>query len=103
MKRAPYTSWFAISAGVVGLTLAGCATTTLEVQVKTVTVDLPTPIVCVPADSPAPPVYADTPEALKAARDYAERDGLVKGEWAKHQAREAYLESLRSICMKVAP
>lgn len=85
------------------LGLGGCATTTPQTVVKTVTVHLPTPVPCIGPDSPPPPVYADTPEALLTAKDFAERDALVKGEWAKHQAREAYLETLRTICMKVAP
>lgn len=88
------------------LTLAACATDGQRVQIKTVTVDRPVPVSCLAAegpDNPAPPVYADTPEALRTARDYAERDALVKGEWAKHMARESLLEVFRTTCMKVAP
>lgn len=86
------------------LLLAACADhPAAPPVVRTVTVYVPTPVPCIDPDSPAPPAYADTPEALKAARDYAERDGLVKGEWATHQARESYLETLRSICMKAGP
>lgn len=94
----------ALLLAVLAMPLAACADRPpAEAVVKTVTVYVPTPAPCIDKDSPPPPAYADTPEALKAARDYAERDGLVKGEWAKHMARESYLETLRALCLKAGP
>lgn len=81
--------------------LSACATHPAEPQIKTVTVNVPVMVPCIDPSSPPPPTYADSPAALKAAMDFAQRDGLVKGEWAKHHAREAYLEELRRVCTAV--
>jgi hypothetical protein len=85
------------------LCLCACAATGTVETVRTVTVTVPAPVSCIPKDSPEAPAYADAPAALKAAPDFAVRDALVKGEWAKHRARETYLEQLRAICLMAAP
>jgi hypothetical protein len=93
----------ALLASAAALCLCACGTTAAVETLRTVTVTVPAPVSCIPKDSPEAPAYADTPEALKAAPDFAVRDGLVKGEWGKHRAREAYLEELRAICLRAAP
>lgn len=81
--------------------LGGCASSLPgPPQIQTVPVDRPIPVSCVPAGSPDQPAYQDTDAALKAAPDFAIRDALLKSERPKHQAREAYLEALRTTCMK---
>jgi hypothetical protein len=62
-------------------------------------VTAPVPVACISPDFPkAPPAFADTPTALKAARDLAARDALLKGAWPEHQIWEATLWAQVQAC-----
>ena len=78
------------------LFLAACATAP-EPQVKTVTVQVPVRVACVPADITAPPVtYADAD--AKAAPDAAERYRLIAAANAQRTSRLAILEPVVKAC-----
>ena len=60
------------------LLLASCATNDApEPVIRTVTVQVPVAVSCVPESLPGPPAYPDTPEAIRAAPDAAARTALI--------------------------
>lgn len=62
---------------VAALALSACAHDAVAPEVRTVEVKVPVVAPCVSDQVPAPPAYADTDEALKAARTGAERLRLL--------------------------
>jgi len=93
MRRANLLCGFAVI-------LASCtATTTLEPQIVTQTVDVPVAASCVVDTVPAPPDYPDTNAALTAAGvDGPRRYQLVTAGRAPRIARLALLESILADC-----
>lgn len=68
--------------------LAGCAGAKPEPEIRTQRVVIEKPIPCVPDNLGDAPNYPDTDEALRSARDLAERYLLL---WAGRELRSARL------------
>lgn len=68
--------------------LTACAGKTPEPEIRTQRVVIEKPVACVPANLGNAPTYPDTAEALRNARDLAERYLLL---WAGRELREARL------------
>jgi hypothetical protein len=66
-----------IGVGVAALTLAGCVGKTVEPEIRTVRLKVPTPSYCLPAAFPDPPEPPDPDNALKAAPSGAERYQMI--------------------------
>lgn len=81
----------------VALVLTGCATTQ-EPTVRTVYVDRPVALECVPANLDPAPTYPDTNEALKQAPDAADRYALIAAGRLLRDARLAELEPVILTC-----
>lgn len=77
--------------------LAGCATKP-EPIVRTVTVNVPVAVECVPATLDPAPSYPDTDEALRSARDAAERYALIAAGRLLRDARLGELEPAILVC-----
>lgn len=85
------------------IVLAGCATTSdREPVVRTVTVNKPVAVSCIPAALPTAPEYPDTDTALLDAPDAAERYRLVAAGRLLRNQRLAELESVFNSCREVA-
>lgn len=80
--------------------LAGCAAR--EPVVRTVTVNVPVAIECVPVTLGAAPDYPDTDEALRAAPDAAERYRLLFLGRLLRDARLGEVESVILSCREGA-
>lgn len=79
--------------------LASCATTPPpEPVVRTVTVNVPVAVPCVPETIGEAPVYSDSDEAVRAAADGAERYRLLFVGRGERNARLAVLESALGGC-----
>jgi hypothetical protein len=91
-----------ILAAIAGLVLAGCDTTG-EAVVKTVSVDMPTPVSCVPADTPNGPAPSLTAAELLAARDAAARYQLLAEFWTSASPDLAMLAGVVEACRTAAP
>lgn len=83
--------------------LGACGTTPAGAPaIRTVSVAVPTPVSCVPADLPAPPDYPDELAALKATDGPGRYSRLAAG-WALRRGRLELLESIVDACRKAAP
>jgi hypothetical protein len=82
---------------ILALLLGGCATNRVP-PVKTVYVDRPVALECVPATLDGAPSYPDTDAALKQAVDAAERYALVSAGRLLRKARLAELEPVILSC-----
>lgn len=83
------------------LALTGCGHVHADLVVDKATVEtaaIPVVTACVDKAFPQRPLFDDSPAALKAAKDFADRDRLVKGSWPDHQAWEAKLEAQIDNC-----
>lgn len=83
------------------LLVAACAHTPAPPEPQVVTVEVPVPVAqpCVPRQvSPTPPEYVDTDDALRAARDAAERFQLLWAGRSQRNSRLAELEPVVSAC-----
>jgi hypothetical protein len=92
----------AIPAAIAGLVLAGCGTTG-EPTVKTVSVDVPTPVACVPADTPSGPGPSLSAARLLAARDAAARYQLLAEFWTAASPDLTMLAGVIEACRTAAP
>lgn len=85
------------------LVLAACATSGPQ-PVQTVTVKVPTPVSCVPADFPAAPAKpVPTREQLLAAGDAAARYQLLGQFWNDWTPRITLDEATIGACQRAAP
>ena len=91
-----------ILAAIAGLVLVGCDTTG-EAVVKTVSVDMPTPVSCVPADTPSGPAPSLAAAQLLAARDAAARYQLLAEFWTSASPDLAMLAGVVEACRTAAP
>jgi len=83
------------------LLVTACATTRPDPEpiIKTVEVVVPgPPVPCVPKELGPAPSYVDSDEALKAARDAAERYQLVYAGRLQRQARLGEIEPVVAAC-----
>lgn len=81
------------------LLLAGCATTAPpEPVVRTVTVEVPVAVQCVPPKTPEPPAYVDTDAALKAAAGPEDRFQLMAAGRIQRIQRQAVTEPILKSC-----
>lgn len=81
------------------LLLAGCATTAPpEPVVRTVTVEVPVAVKCVPAKTPEPPAYVDTDAALKAAAGPEDRYQLLAAGRIQRNQRLSTIEPILRSC-----
>ena len=79
--------------------LSGCGTTqTPRPEIRTVTVNVPVPQPCVPAELSPAPTYPDTDDALRAAPDAAERYRLVAAGRLLRITRNEILETVVKGC-----
>jgi hypothetical protein len=84
--------------------LGGCATDDLpKPQVQTVTVKVPTPVSCVPANTPHRPTNPATREALKAAPDAGARYALLAQFWATMSAWADAADPVIESCRAAGP
>jgi hypothetical protein len=79
---------------------AACKTVTPEPVVRTVTVNVPVPQACVPKGMKGPPVYVDSDDALRKAKDAAERYQLLYGGRIQRVARLGEVEPVIASCPK---
>lgn len=82
--------------------LSGCASQTPEPEVRVQRVVIEKPVACVPANLGEAPQYPDSDEALRKARDLAERYLLL---WAGRELRKARLGEVEPViaeCRKAA-
>jgi len=91
-------AWHGLKVTLAALALTGCAGKTPEPVVRTVFVDRPVAVQCVPAALDGAPNYPDTPEALKQAADAAERYALIAAGRMLRDARLGELEPIILIC-----
>lgn len=84
----------------VALFAASCKTVVPEPIVKTVYVNVPVPQPCVPKSLGAPPVYVDSDDALRKAKDAAERYQLLYGGRIQRVARLGEVEPVVASCPK---
>lgn len=91
-------SWAPLA--VAALLLSGCATTGTP-TVRTVTVDRPVAVACVPATLDGAPAYPDTDDALRGARDAAERYALIAAGRLLRIARLGEVEPVLETCRNV--
>lgn len=95
------------SAGVLALMLAGlltgCASGPQEPAIRTVQVNMPTPLSCVPEAFPEAPAYPDSDQALKAAASGAERYQLIQAGRILRTQRAAEVEPVIEACRQVSP
>ena len=87
---------------IAGVVLAGCGTTG-EPVVKTLSVDLPTPVACVPADTPSRPAPSLSAAQLLAAPDAAARYQLLAEFWTSASPDLAMLAGVVEACRTAAP
>lgn len=81
------------------LALGACTTAkTPEPIVRTVTVNVPVPMPCVPKTLGPPPQYVDTDDKLRAARDAAERYQLVYAGRVQRNSRLGEIEPVIRSC-----
>ena len=80
--------------------LTGCASA--SVPPPTI-VKVPVPVPCVSEDFPKAPTYADTREALRAARDVDEFTRLLAAGWPVRDARLTALEAAVEACRASPP
>lgn len=80
------------------LLLTGCATAPIEPVVRTVTVQVPVAIPCVPSNVQKEPAYSDTNDALKTAPDAAERYQLLIIGRQQRMARLSEIEPVIREC-----
>ena len=92
----------AIFAAIAGVVLAGCGTTG-EPVVKTVSVDAPTPVSCVPADTPRGSAPSLSAAQLLAASDAAARYQLLAEFWTSASPDLAMLAGIVEACRTAAP
>jgi hypothetical protein len=92
----------AIFAAIAGLMLAGCGTTG-EPVIKTVSVEMPTPVSCVPAEMPSGPAPSLSAAQLLAAPDAAARYQLLAEFWTSASPDLAMLAGVVEACRTVAP
>ncbi len=90
--------WAAII--LVGLAIAGCSTTRPEPVVRTVFVDRPVAVTCVPDTLGEAPAYADIDDALRRAPDAAARYQLVIAGREQRKARLGETEPVIKGCRK---
>lgn len=86
---------------VAALLLAGCAHTP-EPKVRTVTVNKPVALECVPATLGTAPEYPDTDEAIRNAVDAAERYRLIAAGRLLRNARLGEVEPVLLMCKSEA-
>lgn len=87
--------------GVVGVSVAACATTRTppEPIIKTVEVVVPgPPLPCVPKELGPPPTYVDSDEALRNAAGPAERYQLIYAGRVQRNARLGEVEPVVASC-----
>jgi hypothetical protein len=82
------------------LGLTGCASGRAAVAVHTVTVNVPVPVSCVPADMPPAPVNPASRETLLAAPDAAARYQLLARSWVLMRPRLELDEAVLAVCAK---
>lgn len=80
------------------LAAAGCQTPQVEKPVAPVEKAVPTPTACVSNQTPPPSGYPDTDAALKAAKNFAERYGLLARGRILRDQRLAEVEPLIQAC-----
>ena len=103
MKRQP--DWLLLATYIllgILFCLCSCATPPGPPVIKTVTVDRPVAVSCVPADLPPPPAYPDTKDALVAALSPVERAVLLERGWGIRESRLRALEGVVAAC-KLTP
>ena len=76
----------------------GGTTQTPRPEIRTVTVNVPVPQPCVPAELSPAPTYPDTDDALRAAPDAAERYRLVAAGRLLRITRNEILETVVKGC-----
>jgi hypothetical protein len=90
-----------LALSILALALVGCAEQPVTV-IKTVTIDRPVPVACVPADLPPPPTYPDTVDTLKAAQGHDGRYQLLTEGWRLRVWRLDLLEGVVAACRTAA-
>lgn len=83
--------------------LCGCAGQVPPPIIKTVTVNVPVAVSCVPKETPPPGVYPDTAAALLAALDPMGRLRLLEEGWGLRDDRLTLLERLLANCRSLQP
>lgn len=84
-------------------TLAACGTTPTIGPIKTVVVDLPTPVSCVPASAPIAPANTLTDASLKAMPDAAGRYQALAQFYILNAPVLTYQAGLIEACRNAAP
>lgn len=83
---------------------AACATTPEpQIEIRTVEVQVPVAVSCVPGALPAPPAYRVTRGALLAAPDPAARLVLAAAGFLEREARLAETEPVIAACRTAEP
>ena len=89
-----------IAVAAAALLLAGCAHHEKEPVVRTVPVNKPVAVQCVPGTLESTPDYPDTDDALRNAVDAAERYRLVAAGRLMRDARLSEIESVVQTCKR---
>lgn len=97
MNRTLTIAWLIFAAGFCGALLSGCATTQ-EPQVRIVEKTVPVAVPCVSDRTPAPPIYPDADDALRAAPSAAARYALMAAGRLLRVQRLAELEPAVAAC-----
>lgn len=94
--------WVVGLAGLWLLLTAGSCATTGQPVIRTVTVDVPTPVSCISHDYQEPPASPVTRQALIAAADAAARYQLLAEFWAAETPVLALQRGVISACRDAA-
>ena len=101
----PFHGRGSCGAGLVALTLAGlltgCAASSKELAIRTVQVNVPIPVSCVPEAFPKAPAYPDSDHALKTAAGGAERYRLIQAGRILRAQRAAEVEPVIEACRQL--
>lgn len=104
MNRLPFIRAATASAMLACLSLAACGSVEKPPpDIKTVRVEVPVPVSCVPEGLPAKPDFKVTREDLRKAPDLVTRYQLAVGGFLERDQRLAEVEPTIAACRKVAP